>query len=254
MAIPANMLHLRYGNVGLNNDSLVVGWEVYHPATSTIIESGSVAVNIAKPGDFPVAWLQALNLVDSAAASVYAKHEAVAAIDGFSLFDADLILDGWLSDAIAGTLVHPISGSFGDVSYSGIVELVNAILERVPGPPMWFWAESLAPGELRVKCIGVPGATVYYVFNGTELLGNVSGGGWQVLGVPDGAYSVRIAGVVGGVIGVCSFPVSVTVGVGEALGGGDLLMSSTTGGTPPSLVKRIALKITDPFGVLVPAV
>lgn len=251
MAIPANMLHLRYGNVGLNNGSLTVGWEVYHPATSTIIESGSVAVNIAKPGDFPVAWLQALNLVDSAAASVCAKHEPVEAIGDYSLFDADLILDGWLSDEVERTLVHPISGEFDDVEYSGIVGLVNAIRERVPGPPMWFWAESLAPGELRVKCIGVPGATVYYVFNGTELLGNVSGGGWQVLGVPDGAYSVRIAGVVGGVVGVCSFPISVTVGAGEEM---LAMTSSTTGGAPPSLVKRIALKLADPFGVLVPAV
>lgn len=211
MAIPTAQLHLRYGDVALFNGSLTAGWEVYHAATETIIESGRVSVAVAKPADFTSAWEQALNLIEGRASTVYAKHRPVATIGNYSLFDADLILDGWVSDPDEGTLAHPLSGEFSGVSYSGIVALVNAILARVPGPTTWFWTNSPGAGQLWVKCIAVAGADSYNVYDGTTLLGNIANPAGSTLAVAAGTYSVRIAAVDGGVVGVCSFPVSVTV-------------------------------------------
>lgn len=211
MAIPTDQMRVRLGNAMLNTNGLYVGWEVYHPGTSTVIQAGSVHVKVTHASDIAAAWAQALDLVFSAAGKVYEQHTAISAIGGYSRFDANLILDGWLSDPIARTLVHPISGAFEDVDYDGIVGLVNAILARVPGPPMWFWAEAGDPGRLRVRCIAVAGADSYNVYNGTSLLGSVPNAQWNELTVPAGSYSVRIAAVDGGAIGVCSFPVPVTV-------------------------------------------
>lgn len=249
MAIPREQMRLRYGNIALDQRGLIVGWEVYHAATQTVIESGTVNVGIAKPSDYSIAWTEALNLIAGGAAVVYAKHAAHSAIDGYSLFDADLILDSWLSDPINHTLTHPICGTFDGIVYDGITQLVNVILDKVAGPPIWFWARPVS-GGIEVKSTGVPGATVYYLFDGTTLLGNVQGTGWNTILVADGNYNVRLAGVVGGQIGICSFPINVTVGAIVTPAKSEAMSTrsrdKTQGGFGPSLARWFR----DPFGVL----
>ncbi len=151
MAIPQDQMYWRFGDIMLNQNGLYVRWEVYHPTTATVIQAGTVNVPAAKAGDLAVAWSTAQGLINSAVNAVYARHAAVDVIQGYSRFDANLILDSWLSDPVSGTLTHPLSGAFESVVYDGLVGLVNAILDRVPGPPMWAWAEAGDAGRLRVR-------------------------------------------------------------------------------------------------------
>lgn len=211
MAIPQNQMYWRFGDIMLNQNGLYVRWEVYHPTTATIIETGTVNVPAAKARDLVAAWTTALGLINSAVNAVYTQHAAVEAIQNYSRFDANLILDSWLSDPVSGTLVHPISGTFESVVYDGLVGLVNAILDRVPGPPIWAWSEAGDAGRLRVRCIAVPGADSYNVYNHDVLLGNVPSANWNELAVPSGSYNVRIAAVDAEQVGICSFPIPVTV-------------------------------------------
>ena len=211
MAISQDLMYSRFGDIVLNKNGLYVRWEVYHPSTDTVIHAGTVNVPSAKSSDLTAAWTMAMAAIENAVSDVYAQHAAIAAIGGYSRFDANLILDGWLSDPTSGTLTHPISGTFTGVTYSGLPGLVNAILERVKGPTMWAWAMPGAAGKLQVKCVAVPGATSYNVYNHTDLLGSVPTAAWNELSVAAGSYNVRIAPVAAGVVGVCSFPMPVTV-------------------------------------------
>lgn len=211
MAISQDQMYWRFGDIMLNQNGLYVRWEVYHPTTATIIQAGTVNVPAAKASDLTAAWNTAQGLINSAVSAVYARHAAVPAIQDYSRFDANLILDSWLSDPVSGTLVHPISGTFESVVYDGLVGLVNAILDRVPGPPIWAWAEAGDAGRLRVRCIAVPGADSYNVHNHDVLLGSVPSASWNELAVPAGSYNVRIAAVDAGQVGICSFPIPVTV-------------------------------------------
>ena len=217
MALPSNLLRLRYGDVAVSASSLAVRWEVYHPSTSTIVETGWCSVSLAAPSRIPEAWDTAVQLCASAAGTVMAKHTPNPAIGNYSQFDADLILDSWLSDPTARTLVHPLSGSFAEVDYRGIVDLVNVILARVLPPPTWAWCESTAPLAVRVKCVAVPGATSYNVYEGTTLVGSVPNANWNTLAMTAGVHSLRMAAVKAGVVGIASFPMTVQVAAAGGL-------------------------------------
>ena len=211
MAIPSNLLQIRYGDVGITETHLSATWQIYHAQTATVLESNRIQVPLVAPQRVEEAWTKILVLVNSASKAALSKHEPIPAIGNFSTFDADLILDSWLSDTETKKIVHPLSGTFSNVEYSGLVGLINAIRARVLPPPTWFWAEKVT-GGLRVKCIAVSGATSYNVYNGITLLGTVPNQNWNTLIVPDGSYSVRIAPVVGGVVGICSFYIPIQIG------------------------------------------
>lgn len=213
MAIPSNLLKIRYGDVGITETHLSATWQLYHAQTSTVLESHGVQVPLVAPHRVEEAWAKIITLVESASSAALSKHEPIAAIGGFSSWDADLILDGWFSDTVTQKLVHPLSGTFSNVTYTGIVGLINAIRSLVLPPPTWAWCEPLT-GGFRVKCVAVSGATSYNVYDGTTLLGTVPNQAWNTLTVPDGYYNVRIAPV-NSAVGICSFYMPIQVGTGS---------------------------------------
>jgi len=93
-----------------------------------------------------------------------------------------------------------------------MMSMADAVLSVCLPPPTWAWAESPAPGKLRVKCAGVDGADGYAVYDGDGLLGNPADlTGWVESDVASGVYEVRVAGVKAGQVGVLSFPMTVEV-------------------------------------------
>jgi len=57
----------------------------------------------------------------------------------------------------------------------------------------------------------VAGADSYNVYSGETLLGNVPDHTWNTLAVPAGEYEVRMGAVIGGIVGIMSFPSPVEV-------------------------------------------
>lgn len=234
--IPPEQLALRVGDIGFvfgRPIRVYQRYEVYHKILGDVIDSGTVQTSVPLVRELNVAGDRLNGMSQSAFSDVLAKHEPLPPIGGHSAFDADLILDEWEFDG--QTMEHPISGSFPFTGNS-MVERVNGVLSNVPPPTTWFWADGRNPLELWVKCVAVNGADSYNVYNEGEFLDNVNDHTWHILSVPAGEYSVRMAAVKNGVVGVLSFPVFVQVfesgGEAAAMGGGDLAMGLASAETP----------------------
>jgi len=214
MAIPAAQLRLRSGDTTIlfstGPDTMGKTWEVYHESTGIVVASGRVSRQVMTIGEMNAADAELQNLCESAFAETKAQHDPIGAIGGYSAWDAALTLNGWMQDEDG--LHHPICGDVALVPAT-LVDGVNAILGAVSPPPQWFWAEpGASAGELRVRCVAVPGADSYNVYSGVTLLSNVPTQGWEtVSGLTTGAYSVRMAAVETGQVGILSFGVDVEV-------------------------------------------
>lgn len=219
MAIPGS-LTFRTGDVSLTfaesgGVRVGLGFEVYHDGLGDTLHRGTLwreAGLIAKAED------TAGKLYDEAVGafnSYVERHKPINAIGGLSAHDADLVLDGWWYDPSGESydLNHPICGHFAGVSLNiaSFVSMVNAIIDRVPEPPVWAWAEPYGAGQLRVRCVSVPGADSYNVYNGDELLDNVPSAAWNTISVPAGPYFVKVAAVQGAQVGILSFGIGVEV-------------------------------------------
>jgi len=216
MAIPLANLQLITGNVSSvvrPSGSVVLNmtWRAYHLQTDTTIESGIETRIAASPGGVDDVTADLRVRCEAAYSAALAKHEARSALDGLSLQDADLVMDRWMFGATGA--IHPICGTHAITPDLGsYVEMVTAILGVCLPPPVWAWAESVEAGKLRVKCIAVPAASGYEVYNGDELLGSPADlTDWVESVVPAGIYVVRCAGAAGGQTGTLSFPMTVEV-------------------------------------------
>lgn len=219
--IDKSQVAMRTGNVSFSFSStgggtVSLAYQVYSIQLGDVIHQGVESKRVPTlPGMEAAASLLYAN-AQARFEDYMARHESRSQIQGYSAHDADLILDSWWFPG-DGDMSHPICGSFSGVEYdpTSYVSLVNAILNIVAPPPLWFWAESIAPDSLRVRCVGVQGASSCNVYDGAVLLGSVPPSGWRTLAVPAGVYSVRAAPVVNGQVGILSFPVGVTVGGAE---------------------------------------
>lgn len=210
MAIEPSDLELWVGNEGITDSGtlrLSLSWEVRHITIGEIVDSSTISASVAKRGDLAKTWDSLVAEAEQALESTRSFNEAV--VGDNSLHDIDLILDGWLTDGDG--YEHPVCGTLAGPVPVQLRQRLNFILASVAPPPGWFWAESTAPGELRVKCVSVDGADSYNIYNGETLLDNVAASGWQTISVPAGVYSVREAALVGAQVGILSFPVAVTV-------------------------------------------
>ena len=212
MAIPSADLVLWRGDTSITSQSgrgsyLGLSWEARQRVTGDTIGRGTLSRAVATMGQLQDVDAAMQAEAEGAYAGVVAWHEPIGAIGDYSAFDADLILDGWMQNG--GAMEHPICGSISGAPV-GLVQRVNAVLSNRLPPTQWAWAESTAAGALRVKYQTVAGATGYNVYNGSDLLGAVTGTGWKTIAVPAGFYSVRIAPV-GAEIGILSFAIGVEV-------------------------------------------
>ena len=208
--IPREQLSLRTGNAGFRfgpPHGAILGWEVYNPLA--VVASGTLSRKVAVLNRLEAAGKELIARAEGEYEDVVMRHEANQAIGGFSAFDADLILDSWWFGEV---MVHPLCGEHAWEGGEGFVARVNRVLEICLPPPTWFWAESVNPGELRVKCVAVPDAGSYNVYDGEELLGNVPNHNWNTLLIPSGQYQVRMAAVKDSQVGVPSFLVYVGQG------------------------------------------
>jgi len=212
MAINPGDLVLWVGNETIDNSrrlSLSISWEVRHRTLNEIVESGPLFTTVAKQGDLVSAWGNLVDRAEQMLKSVQSYHEPIPAIGNLSLHDCDLVLDSWLTDSSG--YEHPVCGDLAGPVPNNLPARLSFILASVSPPPVWFWADSVAPGELRVKCVQVSGADSYNIYDGDLLLGNVPTNGWETLSVAAGTYSVRMAALDGTQVGILSFPISVEV-------------------------------------------
>lgn len=214
MAIPEAELKLRSGDSSLvfinGSFAMTKRWEVYHDTMGEVVASGQHSRPVAVINRFDDADEDLEARCAASLMGVQERHKGIGAIGGYSAWDTDLILDGWMQDEDG--LHHPILGDLA-VMPAGLVVRINAILAARLGPPTWFWAEpGGSAGELRVKCVAVPGADSYNVYDGETLLGNVATSGWETIsGLSAGTYNVRMGAVDGGQLGILSFAASVEV-------------------------------------------
>lgn len=213
MAIPSADLKLRSGDTGfvMSQGSLQMTkrWEVYHATLGDVIATGSGSQFVPTISSFPAADDKLEVQAGAFLGAVQEMHKAVAAIGGFSAWDANLILDAWMQDEDG--LHHPICGDLA-ATPADLVARVNAILAGRLPPPTWAWARPGGAGEVQVKIVAVPGAASYNVYDGEDLIGNVPNGAWQTIGgLSAGAYSVRTAGFDGAEVGILSFAIGVEV-------------------------------------------
>ena len=211
MAILPGDLELWTGNetvVDSGSLALSLGWQVRHVALQEIVAQGTLPRSVAKRDDLVDEWNDLELLAQQQLENTRSLHEPIAAVGNLSLWDVNLVLNGWLTDG--GAYQHPINGTIPGPIPETLVGRIAAILAAVAPPPIWFWAEGLA-GQVRVKCVAVPGADSYNVYSGRELLGNVPNHTWNALAVLAGEYEVRMGAVIGGVVGILSFPILVTV-------------------------------------------
>ena len=209
--IPKNYLTLRTGNASFSfgySHAVSIGWQVYADQVDTIVESGILSRSVPTLAALENAADELIIRANGEYDAVVQRHKANAKIGGYSVFDADLILDSWW---FQDNMEHPICGTHEWSGGNSIVGRINRILEICLPPPTWFWAESINPGELRVRCVAVPGADSYNVYNGDILIANVPAANWQTISVDPGSYSVRAAAVGGSQVGILSFQVPVTV-------------------------------------------
>jgi len=210
MAIPPGDLELWAGNESvLTGDvvDLALTWQARHIAIQEIISQGILRLTVAKRADIIDAWDSLMVQAQQQLENMRAFHEPI--VGGWSLWDVNLIFDGWLTDG--EEYEHPISGTIPGPIPATLVGRLNAILAAVAPPPLWFWSDSPGVGQVRVKCVAVPGADSYNVYGGTDLLGNVPDHTWNTLAVPVGEYEVRMGAVISGAVGIMSFPLSVEV-------------------------------------------
>lgn len=213
MAIPSSDLVLWVGNTSITGQPgsgarIALTWQARHKVTDDIVSQGALSRAVATMGQLQGVYAAMVEQAGGAYAGAVEWHAPIAVLSGYSAFDADLILDAWMQNG--GAMEHPICGEIASAP-EGLVQRVLAILaERLP-PPQWWWAESITAGQLRVRYQPVAGADGYNVYEGENLLGSVTGTGWKTLAVPAGGYSVRVAAVDDGEIGILSFPISVQV-------------------------------------------
>lgn len=209
MAIPPQNLELWTGNEQIGGRVMGLDWQARHTGIGEVVNEGTLTASVAKVSDLVPAWNQLVIQAGQQLENTRAYHEPIASIGDYSLFDVDLILDGWLTDG--HDYVHPVCGTVPGPIPSTLPGRLAAILAARLPPPLWFWAESVAAGELRIKCVAVAGADSYDVYDGETLLGNVPSSGWQTISVAAGSYSVRMGAVDGGQVGILSFPVGMEV-------------------------------------------
>lgn len=252
MAIPSGLLSLQTGQCAFTESLFSMAWQVV-ASTGDVVASGIVSRGVLRLSDLDQVHTQLLQMADGKLAEARAWHQGHSIIGGYSAFDANLILDGWWLEN--NSLVHSVSGTFPASFADSLTNRINAILSYVLGPPVWAWAESIAPGQLRVKCQPVAGANHYHIYDGDVLLGEVPTAAWNVLSVPAGIYSVRQAAVsAAGIVGVRWQPISVEVM--EVAGDiifvhedeGPLLETETE--RKVGILRRFWRWLNDPFGVL----
>lgn len=209
MAISPENLELWTGNERIGSRVLAVDWQARHTGIGEVVSEGTLMGSVAKQADLVPAWNHLVIQAEQRLENTRAYHEPIASIGDYSLFDADLILGGWLTDGDG--YEHPVCGTVPGPIPSTLPGRLAAILAARLPPPLWFWAESISAGQLRVKCVAVAGADSYNVYDGETLLGNVPSNAWQTINVPAGFYSVRMGAVDGGQVGILSFPVGVEV-------------------------------------------
>ena len=209
MAIPPGDLELWSGNESVIRGDVVdlaLTWQARHVTLQEIVGQGVLRLTVAKRADILDAWDELEVQAQQQLENVRAFHEPV--VGGWSLWDVNLIFDSWLTDG--SEYEHPISGTVPGPIPATLVERLNAILAAVAPPPLWFWSEGL-PGQVRVRCVAVAGADSYNVYSGETLLGNVPDHTWNTLAVPAGEYEVRMGAIIGGIVGIMSFPSPVEV-------------------------------------------
>lgn len=205
--IPPESLRLRTLDAGfsfqVSGATAGLWYEVYHAQLGDVIHSGFLSQQVPTVKDLERASSMLYTKASSAFSGVKSRHEAIKAIGGFSAFDADLILDSWEFDEEG--MRHPLCGGFQDTPGSSFVGQVNSILEHCAPPTTWFWVED-GVGEVRVKCILVPGADSYNVYDGVDFLANVPNSNWQSVSLSPGTYSaLNMAAVIDGQVGIPSF-------------------------------------------------
>lgn len=222
MSIPSNQLELGIKNTVLTmtQGKLTIRstYQAIAPSYSVAVAETLFAQSVARFDEFEerdsLSWKKAQNWF----AVVCEWHAARGALGGYSQHDADLVLSNWaiVSDGVGWKMAHAVCGTFTGVTLpfdeSGrptLVGRVAAIIARVLPPPTWGFAESDSGETLTVRCIQVQGATSYNVYHDVGdgqfvLLGNVPDHEPHTLNVAAGYYRVRMAGVVGGVVGVMS--------------------------------------------------
>jgi len=170
MSIPSIQMRLRTGDTSIyfstGPDTQSKRWEVYDDATGIVLASGTVSRQVATIGQMDSADADLQNTCESAFGETKAQHEPIGAIGGYSAWDADLVLDGWLQDETG--LHHAICGDIA-LTPASLVDRVNGILGARLPPTQWFWAEGLA-AKARVKCVAVPNADSYNVYDGETFL------------------------------------------------------------------------------------
>ena len=229
MSIQADKINVRFSSrfVLRNSDpergtkTVVLDYEIFQQGwtSDTVLESGSFAMPIMAIDSEMIAVDASLqNKATARLNEVRTHHASIGAINDHSLFDADLILDGWKFYELAGQwhATHTVSGSFSDMLDPTLVNRINALLVLVLPPPTWAWASSPSPGQLEVSCVEVSGADYYAVYDtsGAEPvhLGDVPDNTPNTLAVPAGFYFVAVAAVSGtGRVGIMSVKTQVTI-------------------------------------------
>jgi len=216
MAIPSDQLVMWIGDTSITGQPgsgarLGLTWQARHIVLGDVIAQGTLSQSVATMGQLPAVDEALRAQAGGAYAGAVEWHAPIAALNGYSAFDADLILDAWMQNG--DEMKHPICGTVAGAPEGLVARVLTILAWRLP-PPMWVWAASIAPGELRVRTVAVPGADSYNIYSGEELLGNVPVAGWHTLALPVGTYSVRVAGMKAGLVGILSFPVNVQVGDG----------------------------------------
>jgi len=208
-------LVLRAGSPEKGTKAIMLEYEVFHTDwADTVLDSGSFVMHVNQIGVEMVAIDQSLrNKATTRLSEIITHHEGISTIGGYSLFDANLILDGWKFYEGAGIWhgEHPVSGEFSGSLNPTLDNRINALLSLVLPPSTWAWASSPSAGDLEVRCIAVPGADHYAVYNGIEHLGDIPDHNSHTLSVLAGNYSVRVAAV-SDRVGVMSVITQVLVG------------------------------------------
>ena len=276
MAIDPNTLQIRITDtqamLDVGRSYLVLSYEIFHEPTGAVVASNQTSQLIGAGVGFLEADATIRRWLDTYLRIIRWHHTGLDTLDGLSPHDAGLCLENWqfARDGEYWSLTHPLSGTFSldivtDETFPPLTQRVLAVMAAVLPPPMWTWASSPEAGKLEAHCVTVPEATSYNVYDdhgdGTfTLLASPPTANGGTLTIAPGEYTVRVAGVVAGVVGVLGQPVRVTVadgGGGEAMASADL---ETLGEFIPAEVEAVAETptfgarvrkfFTDPFGVL----
>ena len=204
---------------------LRIAYEVFHRPTGATVAANEKSMIVGTAVDLIDADRRMRAELETDFSVIKWHYGPLAALNNLSPFDASLCMRNWTfinEGEGLWTVAHPLSGTFEDVAldtdgtFPGLVQRVLKVVTLVLPPPIWTWAESPEPGKLSARCVAVDGAASYNVYNdlgdGTfTLLGSAPTANGGTITVAPGTYTVQMAGVVDGVVGILGLPVQVTV-------------------------------------------